>query len=112
MCGSTYGFLAECFELIDARRIDPFTGNTHTRATLNLLGYNIRAMQQEIMELTADNLVQGPIPDTNSKYPGMIWIFKKAIHGYFIYIKLKIRVVNDVRELFIMSFAIDDQYAR
>ncbi|WP_366924782.1 hypothetical protein MFMK1_001782 [Metallumcola ferriviriculae] len=100
-------FLDECGKLIDARQVDPFTNNPETKATLNILGYNPRVMLQEIKELEPDTLYKGPVPDIDSKYLGNVWIFKKDIQGYVIYIKLKIRIYRHYRELFVMSFHID-----
>jgi len=64
-------------------------------------------MLQEIKELEFKDYHGGPYPDRDSKYPGPVWIFKKIIGGYSIYIKLKIRITSR-QELFVMAFHIDD----
>lgn len=101
---STNDFLNDCVDLIKNRKVDPFTNDPDNKSTLNLLGYSVRNMLQEIKELNESFLYKGPIPDDNSKHPGDVWIFKKPINGYVIYIKLKIRVIGNYRELFVMSF--------
>ncbi|NJD04410.1 MAG: type II toxin-antitoxin system MqsR family toxin [Ruminiclostridium sp.] len=98
-------FLAKCCLLIDERYVDPFTQNLETKDTLNLLGYSIKAMLQEIKELGEADLIKDPEPDKDSKYPGDVWIFIKKVQTYNIYIKLKIRELkNGDKQLFIMSF--------
>jgi hypothetical protein len=97
-------FLDECRELIQQRKVDPFTNDLDTKNTLDMLGYSIRAMLQEIKELESTHLHKGPKKDKNSKYPGEIWEFKKEVQGTLLYIKLKIRVICDRKELFVMSF--------
>jgi hypothetical protein len=102
-------YLAKCCKLIDEskkdkKRVDPFTNNQETKETLNLLGYSVSAMLQEIKELKEDNWDKGPEPDKSSKHPGDIWVFIKRIQNYTIYIKLKIRNLNGYDQLFIMSF--------
>ena len=101
-------FLNKCRYLIGNRSVDPFTQNLKTKRTLNLLGYSVRGMLNEIHDLTNSDLHGGPYPDRESKYGGRVWIFKKIIEGYSIYIKLKIRVDNSNEELFVMAFHIDD----
>lgn len=100
-------FLRQCCILIDDGKVDPFTQNPKTKSTLNTLGYNVKVMLQEIKELKFQNYHGGPYHDRDSKYPGDVWIFKKIINSYSIYIKLKIRVTSK-EELFVMSFHIDD----
>lgn len=97
-------FLGRCRFLIGCRKVDPFTNNGDTKSTLNLLGYTLKAMYQEIIELEKADCRGGPYPDRSSKHGGHVWIFVKPIQGYSIYIKLKIRVIDDDEELFIMSF--------
>ena len=94
-------FLEKCRILIDSRKVDPFTQNKDTKSTLNLLGYNVRAMLQEIKELERKDFSGGPYLDRKSKYGGEVWIFIKIIQGY---IKLKIRAIGTDEELFVMSF--------
>lgn len=101
---SVDSFLDECRELIRQRKVDPFTNDIDTKNTLNMLGYSTRAMLQEIFELEVDDLYKGPKKDKNSKYPGEVWEFKKEVQGILLYIKLKIRIIGDRRELFVMSF--------
>ena len=98
-------FLSECCKLIDIRMVDPFTNNTNTKCTLNLLGYSVKSMLEEIKDLDSTNLIKGPTPDKDSKYGGEVWIFKKSIQGHTIYIKLKVREADG--KLFIMSFHLD-----
>lgn len=97
-------FLEKCRILIDSRKVDPFTTNEDTKATLDFLGYNVKAMLQEIKELERKDLNKGPCPDRSSKYSGEVWLFIKAIQGRSIYIKLKIRTIGSYEELFVMSF--------
>ncbi|HCJ56148.1 MAG TPA: hypothetical protein DHV55_01225 [Clostridiaceae bacterium] len=97
-------FLCECRLLIDARQVDLFLNDADNRATVNLLSYSVRNVLQELRDLEASNLHSGPVPDNNSKYPGEVFIFKKSIGGYLLYIKLKIREVNGRKQLFMMSF--------
>lgn len=104
MSNATNDFLVECCGLIDSRKVDPFTNNPETKQTLNLLAYSVRAMLQEIKELEPTHWIKGPVKDHSSKYPGDVWVFKKVIEGYLIYIKLKIREVGGRKELFVMSF--------
>jgi hypothetical protein len=74
---NTDDFLQKCRDLIDTRKVDPFTNDSDNHNTLNLLGYSVRNLLQEIKDLEACNLFQGPLPDRSSKYPGDVWIFKK-----------------------------------
>lgn len=99
-----HDFLQECITLVNQRKVDPFTNDQDNRNTLNMLGYSVTNMLQEIKDLNASDLSKGPVPDKSSKYPGNVWIFKKNIQGHLIYIKLKIRVIGDYKELFVMSF--------
>ena len=101
---NVHDFLQECISLIDNRKVDPFTNDPDNRNTLNMLGYSVRNMLQEIKELKDSELFQGPVPDRSSKHPGDVWIFKKNIMGHLIYIKLKIRTIGSYKELFVMSF--------
>lgn len=96
-------FLTECCDLIDKRQVDLFLNDYDNRSTMELMGYNPRAVMQEIKELKANNLYEGPIGDHNSKHGGYVWIFKKEVNGVLLYIKLKIRLRNG-KEVFLMSF--------
>lgn len=73
---------------------------------MEMLGYNPRALMQELKELTPNDLDKGPETDKDNRYPGDVWIFKKCICGKLMYIKLKIRVRNN-QEVFLMSFHLD-----
>jgi hypothetical protein len=98
-------FLQESIRFIDSRNVDPFTNNPETKATLDMLGYSIRAMLQEIKELDRNNLFRGPTPDNSLRHTGEVWEFKKVVQGHLIYIKLKIRnFSNGRKDLFVMSF--------
>lgn len=101
---SVEDFLQRCRELIDTKKVDPFTNDPDTKQTLNILAYSVAAMLQELRELEPCHCVTGPLPDHNSKYGGYVWIFKKPVQGHLLYIKLKIRAVGTNEELFVMSF--------
>ena len=88
-------------------RVDPFTNNPETKATLNMLKYNPSAMLQEIKELKSSHLYKSAEPDDNSRFPGEVWQFKKLVKGHLIYIKLKIKDINGFKKLFVMSFHLD-----
>lgn len=96
-------FLEKCRELIDKGNVDLFLNDRENRSTMELLGYNPRALKQELKELVPNDLDKGPEKDKDIKYPGDVWIFKKYISGICIYIKLKIRIRNN-EEVFLMSF--------
>lgn len=106
-------FLNECRILIDSQEkrkdrthlyVDLFLNDPETKATINLLAYSTRNVLQELKELKAEDLFDGPTPDRNSKYPGELFIFKKVVGEHFLYIKLKIRVFGGKKQLFMMSF--------
>lgn len=97
-------FLCECKTLISARKFDLFLNDHDNRNTMNLLLYTPSNILQELIELEITDLYKGPEPDNNSKYPGEVFIFKKSIQSYLIYIKIKIRDVKGRREVFLMSF--------
>lgn len=96
-------FLEKSRELIDQGKVDLFLNDHDNRSTMELLGYNPRALKQELKELQPNDLDKGPEEDKDAKYPGDVWIFKKYISGLRIYIKLKIRIRNN-EDLFLMSF--------
>lgn len=100
-------FLTRSRLLIQKRWVDPNTQNPKTRKTLDNLGLAPHHMLEEIMNLTEDDLFDGPCPDDNPKYGGIVWIFKKKIEGFIIYIKLKIRNRSAGEDLFVMSFHVD-----
>ena len=106
MAQSVDDFLQECCLLIDRRLVDPFTNDKDNKATLNLLGYSIKALLEELKDLESKDLFRGPNPDRSSKHPGDVWEFKKVIQGHLIYIKLKIRIFDSGKrkDLFVMSF--------
>lgn len=108
MCHCAEDFLKECYLLIQSRSIHFLSKKKKNKDTLNLLGYNIAVMLQEIIELTEGDLHEGPVPDDNINYPGNVWIFKKNISGYPIYIKLKFKLIEGVKLLLIMSFHLDE----
>lgn len=85
-------FLSESRVLIDNRQVDPFLNDQDNKSTLNLLGWSPRNMLDELKNLQPSDLCRGPLPDHSSKYPGDVWIFKKCIDGYLLYIKLKIKM--------------------
>lgn len=96
-------FLYKCRELIDRRQVDLFLNDPENRSTMDLIGYNPRALLQELKELEASDLHEGPVDDDNPDRTGQVWIFKKYIHGIRIYIKLKIRKRRN-EDVFLMSF--------
>ena len=107
--GQCDDFLTECCLFIDTGQIHYLSNRKKNKDTLNLLQYSIPAMLQEIKELIGGDLYKGPVPDSDSKYPGDVWVFKKVIKGYPIYIKLKNKDFgDDGRLLLIMSFHIDE----
>lgn len=51
----------------------------------------IEQVWQEVLQLTPNHYVEGPVDDFNRPSEGkIIWIFKKKINGVMTYIKLKI----------------------
>lgn len=54
--------------------------------TLTALGYNQKAVQQELKTLTIADFYKGP--EANEAYPGHIMVFGKQIGGKEVYIKL------------------------
>lgn len=74
--------------------------------TLAILGYTKEAMIDEIYELTADEYLSGPCPDTDYPRDAPFWMFKKVIDGKLIYIKFKIRESEGGRTHF-TSYHID-----
>lgn len=96
-------FLEECGKLIDNRRIDLFLNDPDNRSTMHLLGYNPKAIMQEIKDLKSSDLHEGPKEDKDKKHGGQVWIFKKTVCSIRLYIKLKIRI-RDGKEVFLMSF--------
>ena len=102
-------FLKNCRELIEQRKVilNPKEDAKRRRIdTLDKLEYNIRAMLEEIKELSPNDLHSGPEKDYN--YPNdEVWIFKKDIKGYLIYIKIKIRQIPIGKELYVISFHLD-----
>ncbi len=97
-------FLPDCKQLIKERKVDLFLNDADNKSTVNMLGYSVLNVLQELSELTADDLFDGPVPDKNSKYPGDVFIFKKSVQGHLLYIKLKIREAKGRKEVFMMSF--------
>ncbi|HZK83077.1 MAG TPA: hypothetical protein VFC58_00060 [Desulfosporosinus sp.] len=101
--------LSECRELIAQRKVTLNQKEDAKRRrleTLDKLEYNIRAMLEEIKELSPNDLHSGP--ETDHNYPNeVVWIFKKEIKGYLIYIKFKIRQIPIGKDLFVTSFHFD-----
>lgn len=102
-------FLEKCRELIDQRKVtlNPKEDAKRRRIeTLDKLEYNIRAMLEEIKDLSSNDLHSGP--ETDHNYPNeVVWIFKKDIKGYLIYIKIKIRQIPIGKDLYVTSFHLD-----
>lgn len=102
-------FLRECRELIAQRKvtINPKKDAKRRRIeTLDKLEYNIQAMLEEIKELSPIDLHSGPEPD-HVFLDEVMWIFKKEIKGYLIYIKIKIRQIPIGKDLYVKSFHLD-----
>lgn len=56
------------------------------KRTLTALGYNQKAVQQELKTLTIENFCKGP--EENEAYLGYIMVFGKQVCGREVYIKL------------------------
>lgn len=86
-----------------------FLGNRKKNfETLIELGLKYSHVKEEILSLTPKEYSEGPLLDkdqTNYKDESF-WIFGKKIQNNLIYIKLKIRKINDHEETVCMSFHI------
>lgn len=69
-------------------------------------GLTIMDAKEEILDLRTSDYYKGPKKDFDM--PGVIWEFKKVIHGKKFYIKLKIEVENQRVVLKCIGFHKDD----
>ncbi|MBE3128084.1 MAG: type II toxin-antitoxin system MqsR family toxin [Actinobacteria bacterium] len=86
-----------------------FLGNRKNNLeTLLDLGYKPEHIKQDILSLTPKEYSEGPLLDKDQiNYKDeSFWIFGKNIQNKLIYIKLKIRKINEYEEAVCMSFHI------
>lgn len=74
--------------------------------TLALLGWMWDDVFDELKKLTFADYVAGPVEDRDYPLDDDLWIFKRIIQGYAIYIKFKVRYLSDGSVL-VISFHID-----
>jgi len=99
-------YLYEIKEIINEKSKDYRTWNIEprdkNRECMLQLGFNYRAVKNEILQLNKEDYCEGPVLDTDIK--GNVWIFGIFINGKEIYIKLKKVVRGDLRMVRIISF--------
>lgn len=74
--------------------------------TLALLGWLWDDAFDEMQKLTFADYVAGLVEDEDYPLDDDLWIFKRIIQGYAIYIKFKVRYLSDGSVL-VISFHID-----
>lgn len=75
--------------------------------TLSALGILPSDVQDALFDLTFSDYVKGPEVDYDYPFSDRLWIFKRCISGYVIYIKFKVEYKAD-GEVRVISFHVDD----
>ncbi len=70
-----------------------FEWTEKNKQTLISLGYTERNVLDEILELSEEDFVEGPLIDLDG-YKGEFWVFGRIIQNREIYIKLKVKDLN------------------
>lgn len=64
------------------------------KRTIDEFGFTEDDVSDEVMSLTAENFVEGPLSDYGG-YKGEFWVFGKTINNTEVYIKVKIKDLNE-----------------
>lgn len=75
--------------------------------TLSTLGILLSDVRDALLDLTLSDYVKGPEVDYDYPCSDRLWIFKRCISGYVIYIKFKVEYKTDGK-VRVISFHIDD----
>ena len=76
--------------------------------TLSMLGYTWKDALECVNELTVNEYFQGPNGDRDHPDTDPYWVFKKIIEGQMVYIKIKVRILQDGK-LYLKSFHFDGE---
>ena len=98
-------FLEDVYEALDGKLYSSVDRKKNTDC-LAMLGWKWADAFDELYNLTYHDYFRGPEIDRVCPTDDDFWEFKKTIEGRHIYIKLKIRYLQD-RSLLLFSFHID-----
>lgn len=98
--------LEDARNAIDNKRVVPVDRKKNIN-TLAMLGLVWEDALEEIYTLNATHYNRGPFTDRDFPADDCFWEFKKSVLGHIIYIKFKIRYLND-QAILIQIFHFDE----
>ena len=106
-------FLSEVYNAIQEGRCIVDKRKPKHKNTLTALGLCCSDVIDEISSLTYADYLSGPDPDNRDNHQGQfVWVFKKRVDGFLVYIKLEFQTITYNRQadeqLVVMSFHFDN----
>jgi len=100
--------LADMRAALDAKKRD-FVPRKINMDTLAKLGLTPTDAYDEIYDLAPEHYFEGPITDRGKHSEDDLWVFKKIIMGHMVYIKFKIKYLDN-GQIKVVSFHLDNGF--